>query len=205
MKVSNDCSPDVAVDKGLGNLKMFSEDIEPPIASDEADKRDRSIGDIVQLWQFELWRQHNRDKPGFLDHLDRGFAFEAAVAMISVVKELEAFGLGSEMPIVTKPLGSEEPSVIRIIEALHGSITPRFPNGDEDHFDTQQKTEPQHNAKGSRVTIASPKTELVVDLEKVGNSHDLPAANQAQSHGLIVFSPLGMKRDPVAVKIHDIE
>lgn len=205
MKVSNDSSPDVAVDKGLGNLKMFSEDIEPPIASDETDKRDGSIRDVVELWQFELWRRQNRDKTGFLNHLERGFAFEAAVAMISVVKELEAFGLGSEMAIATKPLGSEEPSVIGIIEALHGSITPRFSNGDENHFDTQQKTEPQDNAKGSGVTIAPAKTELVVDLEKVGHPHGLPTANQAQSHGLIVFSPLGMKRDPVAVQIHDIE
>ncbi len=109
------------------------------------------------------------------------------------------------MAIAAKPLGSEESSVIGIIKALHNSITPRFSYRDEDHFDPQQQTDSEDNAKGTRVTIASAKTELVVDLKKVGHAHSLPTADQAQSHGLVVFSSLGMKKDPVAVEIHDIE
>jgi hypothetical protein len=121
------------------------------------------------------------------------------------MEDLEVLGLGSEMAIAPKPLGPEESPIIGIIKALHSSITPRFSDGDEDHFDPQQQTEFENNAKGTRVTIAPPETELVVYLEKVGDSHGLPTVDQAQSHGLVVFPSLGMEKDPVAVKIHDIE
>jgi hypothetical protein len=102
-------------------------------------------------------------------------------------------------------LGSEESSIIGIIEALHDSITPGFSSGDKDYFYPQHKTNSEDNAEGTGVTIAPPKTELVVDLKKVGHTHGLPAADQAQSRGLVVFSSLRMEEDPVAVKIHDVE
>ena len=125
--------------------------------------------------------------------------------MVSIVEELKVLGLGSEMPIAAKPLGPEEPPVIGVIEALHNSITPRLSYWDEDHLDSQKQTHPQDNAKGTGVAIASAKTELVVDLEKVGHTHRLPTADQAQRHGLVVFSSLGVKKDSVTREIHDIE
>jgi hypothetical protein len=124
---------------------------------------------------------------------------------MSIMEDLEVLGLGSEVAIAPKPLGPEESPVIGIIKALHSSITPRLSDGDEYHFDPQQQTEFENNAKGTRVTIAAPETEFGVDLEKVGHSHGLPAVDQAQRHGLVVFSSLRMEKDPVAVKIHDIE
>ena len=121
------------------------------------------------------------------------------------MEDLKVLGLGSEVTIAPKPLGSEESSVISIIKALHSSITPRFSYRDEDHLDPQQQTDSEDNAKGTRVTIAPSEAELVVDLKEVGHAHSLPTVDQAQSYGLVVFSSLGMKKDPVAVKIHDIE
>ena len=125
--------------------------------------------------------------------------------MISIVEELKVLGLGSEVTITTKPLDSEESSVIGIIKALHDSITPRFSYWDEDQFDPQPQTEFENNTKRTGVTIAPSETEFVVDLEKIGHAHSLPTTDQAQGYGLVVFSSLGMKKDPVAVKIHDIE
>ena len=125
--------------------------------------------------------------------------------MMPVMEELKILGLGSEMPIAAKPLGSEESSVIGIIEAFHNSITPGFSYRDEDYLDPQQKTDSEDNAKGTGITIASAKTELIVDLKKVGHTHRLPTADQAQSHGLVVFSSLGVKKDSVTREIHDIE
>lgn len=125
--------------------------------------------------------------------------------MMPVVKELKVLGLRSEMSVTAKPLGSEESSIIGLIKAFHNSITPRFSFRDEDHFDPHEQTEPQDNAKGSGVTIASSKAEFVVDLKKVWEPHGLPAADQAQSHGLVVFVSLGMKKDPVAVEIDNVE
>jgi len=125
--------------------------------------------------------------------------------MISIMEDLKVLGLGSEVTITTEPLGSEESSVIGIIKALHDSITPRFSYRDEDQFDPQPQTEFEDNTKRTGVTIAPSETEFVVDLEKIGHAHGLPAADQAQGYGLVVFSSLGVKKDPVAVKIHDIE
>ena len=125
--------------------------------------------------------------------------------MIPVMEELKMLGLGSEMPIAAKPLGPEKPPVIGVIKALHNSITPRLSYRDEDHLNPQKQTDSEDNAKGTGVTIASTKTELVVDLEKVGHTHRLPTADQAQSHGLVVFSSLGVKKDSVTLEIHDIE
>jgi hypothetical protein len=125
--------------------------------------------------------------------------------MMPVMEELKILGLGSEMPIAAKPLGPEESPVIGVIKALHNSITPRFSYRDEDHLDPQKQTEPEDNAKGTGITIASAKTELIVDLKKVGHAHGLPTADQAQSYGLVVFSSLGVKKDSVTREIHDIE
>ena len=125
--------------------------------------------------------------------------------MVSIMEEFKVLGLGSEVTIITKPLGSEESPIIGIIESLHNSITPRLSYRDEDHLDPQKQTNPQDDAKGMGVAIASAETEVVVDLKKVGHTHSLPTVDQAQGHGLVVFSSLGMKKDPVAVQIHDIE
>jgi hypothetical protein len=125
--------------------------------------------------------------------------------MVFVMEELKVLGLRSEVAIAPEPLGAKESPVIGIIEALDDSITPRFSYRNEDYLDPQQETESEDNPKGTRITIAPTKTELVVDLKKVGDSYGLPAADQAQSHGLVVFSSLRVKKDSVAVEIHDIE
>jgi hypothetical protein len=125
--------------------------------------------------------------------------------MVLVVKELEVFGLGSELPITVKPLPSKESSVVGVIEALHNAITPRFSDRDEDHLDAQRKAQSEDDAKGARVTIASTKRELVVDLKKVRDANSLPTADQSQGHGLVVFSSLGVDKDAMTVEIHDME
>lgn len=87
--------------------------------------------------------------------------------MIPVVEELKVLGLRSKMSVTSKPLGPKESSIIGIIEAFHNSITPRFSYRDKDNFDPHQQRESEDEAKGSGITIASPKAEPVVDLEKV--------------------------------------
>jgi hypothetical protein len=56
MQPSDDFSPNISIDKGLRKLKMFSEDIEFSIASDETDERDGSVWDVINFGQGELWR-----------------------------------------------------------------------------------------------------------------------------------------------------
>ena len=59
--------------------------------------------------------------------------------------------------------------------------------------------------KGPRVTVAPAESQLVVELEKVGHPHDLPASDQRLGDSLVVLGSLGMKKDSMTVKVHDIE
>ena len=125
--------------------------------------------------------------------------------MVSIMEEVEILRLGFEMPIASKPLGPEESSIIGIIEALHGSVPPRFSDWDKDCFDSQKQTESEDDPKGTGVAIAPPEAKLVVDLKKVGHSQGFPTADQTHCRRLVVFASLGMEKDARTVKIHDIE
>ena len=49
--------------------------------------------------------------------------------------------------------------------------------------------------------MASPEREFVVDLKKIGKAHALPTTQQALGHGLVVFAPLGINKNPMVVKV----
>ena len=119
--------------------------------------------------------------------------------------KLEIPGLGSEVAVTPKPLDSKETLVIAAIKAFDRSITPRFSDRNEDSLDPQGETESENNPEGPWVAIAPAESQLVVELEKVGHPHGLPASDQPLGDGLIVLGSLGMEKDAMTVKIHDIE
>ena len=69
MQISYNFSSDISIDKSLGKLKMFSEDIELSITSDKADERERSVWNVVNVRQFELWRGKDWNEAVLLDQL----------------------------------------------------------------------------------------------------------------------------------------
>ncbi len=69
MQTGNDSSSNIGIDKGFRKLKMFSKDIELSIASNETDKGDGSLWDIVNLWQGELLGWKDRELALLLDEL----------------------------------------------------------------------------------------------------------------------------------------
>ncbi len=121
------------------------------------------------------------------------------------MEEFKVLRLGTEIPIIAEPLGSKEAAIIGVIEALHGTIPPRFSDGDKDDFDPERKTEAKDDAERTGMPIAAPKAEFVVELKEVGKAHGFPAADQTLSDGSVVFVALGMDKDPVAVKVHHME
>lgn len=139
------------------------------------------------------------------DDLKRCLSLEVAVAVIRVMMKLEIPGLRSEVTVTPKPLDSKETLVIGVIKAFDRSITPRFSNRNEDGLDPQNETESENNSKGPRVTIAPPESQFVVELDKVGHPQGLPASDQALSDSLVVLGSLGIKKDTMTVKVHDIE
>ena len=140
-----------------------------------------------------------------LDNLKRRFPLEVAVSVMRVMMELEVPRLGSEVTVTPKPLDSKKTLVIGIIETFDRSITPGFSNRDEDSLDSQQQTESEDDAKGPRVTIAPTEAKFVVELNKIGHAHSLPAPDQPMGDGLVVLGSLRVKKEAMTVKIHDIE
>jgi len=134
-----------------------------------------------------------------VNDLERSLAFKIAIPMVLVMKELKVLRLGSELAITPKPLSPKEPPVVGIIKALHSSITPRLSDRDENDLDPQRKAEPEDDAKGTRVAVASTKTELVVDLKEVWDSHGSPTTHQPHGHGLVVFPSLRVDKDAMTV------
>jgi hypothetical protein len=205
VQIGNDLSPDIGVNKFFGNFKILSKDIQFPITPDEADERDCSFGDVVQVGKLEFRRRKDRNKLFFLYGLERSFALKVAIAVVFIMEELKVLRLGAEIPIAPEPLGSKEATIIGVIEAFHGTIPPRFSDGDKDDFDPEGKTETKDDAKRTGIPIAAPKAKFVVDLKEVGNAHGFPATDQALGDGSVVFAPLGMDKDPVAVNVHHLE
>lgn len=69
MQTGNNFSSNISVDKGFRKLKMFSKDIEFPIASDETDKRDGSIRDVIDFRRGKLWGRKDRSISVIMDKL----------------------------------------------------------------------------------------------------------------------------------------
>lgn len=199
MQTRDNFGSNIGVNEVFGKLEMFSKDVQLPITSDETDERDGPVRDVIDLWEAKFRRRQNWGIPSLLNDLERSLAFKIAIPMVLVMKEFKVLGLGSELAITPKPLSSKEPAVVGIIKALHSPITPRLPYGDENNLDSQRKAEPENNAEGTRVAVASTKAELVVDLKEVWDSHGSPTTHQSQGYGLVVFSSLRVDKDAVTV------
>jgi hypothetical protein len=61
--------------------------------------------------------------------------------MVFIMEEFKVLRLRAKIAIAREPLGTKEPAIVTVIEALHGSIAPRFSNRDKDHFDAQRETQ----------------------------------------------------------------
>lgn len=205
MQGSDNSGPNIGVNEIPWDFKMLSEDVHDSVTSNESNKGDVSIRNSRDLGKFKPGRQYCRLKLLLSDDLKRCLSLEVAVAVIRVMIELEIPGLGSEVTVTPKPLDSKETLVIGVIKAFDRSITPRFSSRNEDGLDPQRETKSENNPKGARVAIAPAESQLVVELEKVGHPHGLPASDQSLGNRLIVLGSLGMKKDAVTVKVHDIE
>ena len=205
MQGSDDSGPDVGVNEVPWDFKMLSENIQDSVTSNESNKGDVTIWDSRELRYFKPGGQYCRFKLLLPDDFKRRLSFEVAVAVVPVMMELEIPGLRSEVTVTPKPLDSKETLVIGVIKAFDRPITPRFSNGDEDDLDPQRETKSENHPKGARIAIAPAESQFVVELEKIGHPHGLTASDQALGNGLVVLAALGMKKDAMAVKVHDIE
>jgi hypothetical protein len=108
---------------------------------------------------------------------------EIAIAMVPVVENLKVFGLSPELYITSEPLPTEESSVIGIIEAFHHGIPPGLSDWDKNDFDPHQQAKSRDYPKRSRMAVAAPETQFVVELEEIRYAHGFPATNQSGGYG----------------------
>jgi hypothetical protein len=108
---------------------------------------------------------------------------EIAIAMIPVVENLKIFGLSPELYITSEPLPTKESSVIGIIEAFYNGVPPRLSDWDKNDFDPHQQAKSQDYSKRSRMAVAAPETQFVVELEEIRYAHGFPATNQGGGYG----------------------
>ena len=138
MQVADDFSPDIRINKSLGNGKMLSKDIQLPVTADETNEGNGPLRDFrADLGYLVPGRGEDRPEAIFLDDLQRRFSLEATVPVVLIVEELEVLRLGSEVTIAPEPLGAKKSAVVGIIEAFNGSIAPGFSDRNENHFDPQ--------------------------------------------------------------------
>lgn len=69
MEARDDFRLDVRVDKGFGNHKMFSEDIQFSVTANETDDRNRSFGDVIKFGRSELSGKQGGGEAFLVDEL----------------------------------------------------------------------------------------------------------------------------------------
>jgi predicted transcriptional regulator len=67
------------------------------------------------------------------------------------------------------------------------------------------QAQPDDQARVARIAIAAAKTQFVIKEQKIRQSNDLPAAQQAAGDLTIRFGALGLDVNLMAAKIDDIE
>jgi hypothetical protein len=77
--------------------------------------------------------------------------------MIPVMKKFKIFGLSPELPVTSKKLSAEEPSVIGIIETFYHAIPPWFSNRNKNNLDSHQQAKSQDNTQRSGVSVTAMK------------------------------------------------
>jgi hypothetical protein len=195
----------IGVDKLLRYLKLFSENIQSPITSDEAYEHDAAVRDRGDGRSLGIGSQYQGREVVLLEYLFWGPSFQAAVTVMPVVKTLKMFCLLLQRGIAREPLPPEELPIIRVVEVFDHPVAPGLADGNEYRSDTIVQADAQDDPQGAGIPVASPKAECVVDLEEHGNSHRFPAPHEACRHVMIFLRSLGLDVHPMAKEIDDVD
>ena len=205
MILGNDHGFDIRVDQLFGNDEPLPENIQLPVAADKADQDDVPLGDLPDPGHPRVGRHPDGLVIGGGPYLHRGFVAQAAVPMMAVMEPLEVLALPLEGLVVREPLPAKEHLVVGIVEPLHIPVSPGLADGDKDRCDPVIKAQPDHDPEGSRVTVAAPEAQFVVELGKIRDPHGLPAPQETGGYRVIGLGSLRLEIDLVAEAVHHVD
>ena len=196
---------DIRVNQRFGNDKLLPEDIQLPVAADEPNEDDVPLREVIDARHPRIGRHLHGPVVGSLEDLHRCFALQAAVTVMAVVEPLEVLALSLEGLVARKPLPAKERFVVGIVESLHVPVAPRLADGDEHRCHPVMEAHPDDDPEGSRITVAAPEAQFVVELDEIRDAQGLPAAEEAGSHRLIGLGSLRLEIDLMAEEVHHVE
>jgi hypothetical protein len=97
--------------------------------------------------------------------------------MMLVMKPLKVLALSLKGRVAWKPLSSEEFLIVRVVKAFNNAISPWLPDGNKNRSNAIEEAQSNYQAKGSRISVTTAKTQLIVQLQEVWHSHRLPASH----------------------------
>jgi len=124
-------SLNVAIHQIAWNLEPLGKDVQLSIAPDETNEHNAPLGYVLKRWELRSRGKNFRDIVESGDDLYWGFALQAAVAMMLVMKSLEILALPLERCITGKPLPPIKIFVVGIIETLDHAVPPWLFDRDE--------------------------------------------------------------------------
>lgn len=154
-------------------LEVLTEDIQNPVAANEAHYEVRSLHRLGKLPSRKLRRKH-RFYAARLHRLHWSPAFKRRVVIPAVMPNLE---LLTHNPQIFHSVHVDAPIrlvVPVVIELLDSSVTPRLPDRDEDRLHTVEPAQPDKLSHGVRMQRTAVERHLVVDLRKPRYSKAIP-------------------------------
>jgi hypothetical protein len=126
----------IGIDKVFAYFKLFPENIQLPITSDEAYEHNAAIRDYGDGRNLGIGSQYQGCEVVLLKNPFGGPSFETAVVVVPIVKTLKMFCLLLQGCIAREPLPPEELPVVRIVEVFDHPVAPGLADGNEDRRDT---------------------------------------------------------------------
>jgi hypothetical protein len=195
----------IGIDKVLGHDELFPKDMQGLIAAYEAYEQDPAIRDNGDGRNLGVGPQYQGGEVVLLDDLVGGLALEAAVPVVPVVKALKVLRLPLERRVAREKLPAEELPVIGVVEVLHDPVPPRLADGDEDRGNAVVEAHTQDDAQRPGMAVTPPEAQFIIELQKCGDTHGLPAPHEALSHVGVLLRSLGLDVDPVTEHVDDVE
>src|SRR6266540_2122170 len=178
----------------------FVEHLEHSIRANEPDELDPTAPRQAYR-HHEARREQPRSEAQPGRELVGGRATERGIAVIGVVKALEAQQPPREVREIAEALAAEEALVEGVVEVLDDTLAPGLAEGDEHRYDPEGQTEPDRPRQPAAVLRDEP----VVELEPLGDAQPTPDPDERGRRFGVGLARLQLAGGRPAADVDDVE